>query len=188
MKTFKMICGVGASFLVLAALTNSAFGQLQVITLDENGLGYITPSLPFQYNVAPEPVSGLTTLVYTLPFAGVAGDVLVDESSGSQLSDVLRFDGLGHLYVFSDNGDGVDSLADLSGLPPVILPNPAGPLVESGVEGGFQDVYYIPTANQPGYKAAGPVAYHFISDVPEPGSLAMILLGGGSLLVFRKRG
>ena len=187
MKTFKLICGVGSSFLILATLTNSAFGQAQIINLDENGVGYITPSQLFPYTVAPEPVSGLTTLVYTLPFAGVAGDVLVDESSGNQLSDVLRFDGLGHVYVFSDNSDGVDSLADTSGLPPVILPNPAGPLVESGVEGGYQDVDYIPTPTEPGYKAAGPVVYHFISDVPEPGSLALILLGGGSFLAFRKR-
>jgi hypothetical protein len=186
MKTFKFYTGLT---LVIAGLLSatSGYGQLsQIIYLDENGNGYITPSQPFPYTIGLEPISGKSTLEYTLPFAGVPGDVWLQEAPGGPMSDDLRFDGNSHVFFFSDNSDGVDSLADV-GLPMLMTNNVAGPFLETGVEGGFQNYIYTPTANQPGYKAAGPVAYNIVSDVPEPGTLLFGALGSGLLLLLKSR-
>ena len=169
---------------VVAASATAALGQVgQMITLDESGNGYITPSQPFAFTSATEPISGITTLRYTLPFAGNAGDVVLLETPAGAISDVLRFDGQSHVYFFSDNSDGVDSLADV-GLPSTLI-TPNVTLLEQGPEGGFQYVLYTPGASDPGFKAASPgTTYEIISDVPEP-SVTMMLgcLGGGLLLV-----
>jgi hypothetical protein len=187
MKTYKNFVGFTACVALFAASVSSGYGQLsQLIYLDENGTGYITPSQPFPYTIGVDPSSGMNTLEYTLPFAGVAGDVLLQELPGGPMSDILRFDGNSHVFFFSDNSDGVDSLADV-GLPTTLLANTAGPFLETGVEGGFQNYIYTPTANQPGYKAAGPVAYNIVSDVPEPGTLLFGALGSGLLLLLKSR-
>jgi hypothetical protein len=187
MKTFKTLFGIAASIGILTVVSStSVFGQAQIIYMYENGTAYITPSQPFSYAIAVEPNSGIATLEYTLPFAGVPGDVLLQEAVGGPLSDLIRFDGNGHAYFFSDNADGIDSLAD-SGLPTVFSPNTAGPFLETGTEGGFQDYLYLPTANQPGYKVAGPVAFDFISDVPEPSTMMLGGLAGGLLLILNSR-
>ena len=177
---------VAAWLVVCGFVSTTVFGQVyQVITLDENGDGYITPSQPFPYTVTNEPNSGISTLRYTLPFAGVAGDLLLQEPVGTNISDVLRFDGNSHVYFFSDIELGQSALADV-GIPTTFL-SPNVTVVEQGTEGVNTWAFYIPSAGQPGYKAAGPVAYDIISDVPEPSSLLLVGLGGGLLLLVKSR-
>ena len=184
-NSLRMAACVG----ILAASAFSVFGQVgQIITLDEMGGGFITPQQPFTFTVgAVEPNSGLATLRYDLPFAGVAGDVVLQESVGGPYSDVLRFDGQFHVYFFSDKGDGSDSYADQSGLPPNLITPNVGPFLEQGVEGGLQYLYYMPNAGDPGFKAAAPgTIYYIISDVPEPGTVTLAGLGA-LLLAMRFR-
>jgi len=113
----------------------------------------------------------------------------MDEPGGG-VSDVIRFNpdaGSGGTMVFySDNSDGVDSLAD-TGLPGSFYANDLI-VTEIGAEGsnGFD---YTPTAGQPGFVAgsAGPVTYNTASDssAPEPAS-TLLMLGGAGLLFGRK--
>jgi PEP-CTERM motif len=174
---------------IAAVTATTAFGQTnnQVITVDENGNGTffnfagVTTALPFGLGV--DPFSGLTTLVYTLPFAGVRGDVLLGEVPGSIIpSDVLRFDGNFNLYFFSDASltDPPDSLAD-GGLPATLLPNFVF-FLETGPEAGPNGLFgYNPGFADPGANTVG-ATYNFISDpgaVPEPGSLALLASGLG---------
>jgi hypothetical protein len=188
MKMFKHLSGFGACivFFAISLVTASAqIGGGQIIYMYENGTAYITPSSPFPYNPsALEPNSGMSTLEYTLPFAGVAGDVLLQDAAGGPLSDVLRFDGNFHVFFFSDQDDPIPSLADV-GLPAQLLANTAGPFVEQALGGGQMGVFYTPTANQPGFKAAAPgTMYEIVSDVPEP---CLTALGGlsGVLLILK---
>jgi PEP-CTERM motif len=184
MKTFKTLFGIAAGFGILAVSSTSVFGLNAIITMDENGNAYLTPSQLFPYTIGTDPNSGIATLEYTLPFAGVAGDVLLQEVAGGPLSDVLRFDGNSHVYFFSDNADGVDSLADV-GLPTVFSANAAGPFLETGTEGGFQNYMYTPSATGPGAVGNGTVyTFNIISDVPEPGSMLLAGLGGGLMLLL----
>jgi len=185
MKTLKNFLRFVVCIGLLAAST-TVFGQFQIVNLDENGNGYITQSLPFAYGVAVEPISGVRTLWYQLPYAGVAGDVLLQESVGGPLSDLLRFDGNGHVWFFSDseNGTDFDALADVLQIPQPVG-NIAGPFLEQGPEGN-NGYLYLPNSGQPGSQPAVPVAYNIISDVPEPGSALLALLGG-SFLVLKSR-
>ncbi|MDQ2842423.1 MAG: PEP-CTERM sorting domain-containing protein, partial [Acidobacteriota bacterium] len=53
-------------------------------------------------------------------------------------------------------------------------------------EGASGDAFYTPAAGQPGYDSSAPT-YRFISDVtstvPEPASIALLIFGGGALLI-----
>jgi hypothetical protein len=184
MKTNKTIFGIAAS-VILATSATSVSGQIyQVINLDENGDGYITPSEPFPYTVATEPISGIATLEYTLPFAGVAGDLLLEQPDSSQISDVLRFDGESDVYFFADVYSGPSQLADV-GLPPSYI-SPNVTVIGTAIAGGYSYTY-IPTSSEPGYKVAGPVAYQIITEVPEPSAMMMGGLGGLLLLLNSRR-
>ena len=99
-----------------------------------------------------------------------------------QPSDLLRFDGNFHLFFFSDPtpgtpGDPADSPADV-GIPAAIL-SPALFFTESGSEGGLQGLFgYAPGFTDPGANTAGAI-YNFISDIPEPNSLTLLVCGLG---------
>jgi hypothetical protein len=171
-------------FLSLAAAT-AALGQNQV-TVDEFGIGTI--------NGAPLAVTGVHPLVYVMPFPGVAGDVVMTEPGGGT-SDVIDFDGQGNLWFYSDL-DGPDSLADTLLAP--ILNNLRANTVyieETGLWGLPYDeelnagAYWTPLAGQPGYDAALQPQYIFISEIPEPGSLALLLgsLGAVALGQLRRK-
>ncbi len=171
-----------------AIAATTAFSQ-PLISVDEWGNGTIGGSpLTWQTNVV-ELFSGMATLSYNLPFAGNRGDVSIADNYGV-VSDLIRFDGNGHLFFFSDVGinDPPISLADV-GIPgfnaaaPVLFFNEV--TLPSGAEGLFG---YTPAVggNDPG-GATAPVIYDFISDVPEPGALPLLACGLGILGFVQRR-
>jgi hypothetical protein len=179
-----------------SALSSTAvFGQL--IQVDEFGKGTFflpgaTNSLPPAV-IAVEPFSGIATLRYTLPFNGTPGDVAMFETGPGPvtngISDLIRFDGQGHLYFFSDreaNDPTPPDPADV-GIPPILTQFPHVSIQEFGVE-GQNGASYFPIAGGPGFEPAFPgLQYSFISDVPEPSALALSTTGGIFLLLLRAR-
>ena len=174
-----------ASTIIVTAASAQTNGL--VITVDELGKGNFNGQ-PIPSTIAVEPFSGIPTLQYTLPFAGTPGDVLLVEPQGN-FSDIVRFDGQGHLFFFSDReaGEAPDP-ADVAQLPPPLTQFPVATKDEVGLE-GRNGALYTPTPGQPGFEpsSAAPVTYNIISDVPEPGSLATFALGGGILLLLNWR-
>ncbi len=177
---------------------------IPLITVDENGNGTILfpgqPSGQLSGTLLADPGPGglASALTYNLemPPALVGGDVLVQEliSADLILSDIIRFNPAGtgsnsypaSLVFYSDNGDGVDSLAD-TGFPTALYTNTVTQL-EIGPEGN-NGLVYTPTENQPGFVSGFAVSYNIISDseaVPEPASISLFALAGG-LLLARKR-
>ncbi|HSZ55184.1 MAG TPA: PEP-CTERM sorting domain-containing protein [Tepidisphaeraceae bacterium] len=168
----------------------------QTFTFDETGRGTeITTSggtLPIPFSTTPAP------LTYHLGYASAPGDILILEPTGTNqaLSDILRFDANGNVTVFSDMepGEAPDGLADVPVLPaplPVsitVLENGPGgsPGSESGINGLFG---YTPAPGTPGASPAGvaPVTFNFVSDVPEPSSWGLLVLGLGVALLARRR-
>jgi hypothetical protein len=170
---------LAAAAVVYALAATSAFGQ--IISFDENGNG-MGPTGPLPHTIAVDPISGIATLVYTLPVAVAPGDLLLFEQQTSTLSDIVRFNGTNQAFFFSDHetGDALD-LADV-GLPTPITPNT--PMNENGPEGN-NGVVYIPVAGGPG---SGIQQYNITSDiVPEPSTALLAGMGGALLLFVRRR-
>lgn len=181
-----------------AITATSSFAQLY--TFDEfgnsSGLG-ISPGI-----LQPDPSGAIglpvPVLVYNLPFSVIPGDVVMTEPgspAGSQQdSDIVRFlnptgGGPSQIIFYSDFSatDPADSPAD-TGMPPGSMPLVVT-IPEVGPEGNNGAVY-TPTPNQPGFilsTSLPPATYNIISDVPEPGALALTILGGGTLLLTLKR-
>ena len=162
------------------------------ITVDENGhgtsvAGGTTNQLTWTLEADPTlGLQGWNVLVYTLPFAGVQGDVLITEPArGNPVGDVLRFDGVEDLIFYSESVTGFDNLADTPGPPNPFYANIAGPFPEQSPLGFPPDllawVDYTPGPGQPGYDATALPTYRFYSDVPEPGSGLLLLGGVGAL-------
>ena len=177
------------------------------VTLDENGNGTAvngTITTPLNGVLMADPSGGLAAvpvLVYTLPFnfpAASVGDYLMLEPPNySSVSDVIRFwapqgQGGNQVIFYSDNLDTGPveppyPLAD-TGLPGSYLNNNM-PLLEGGAENGYQAVSHSAISSEPGYIGAGLGNYTFISDVPEPNTLALIgvSLTGLALMAYRRR-
>src|SRR5439155_22168249 len=130
-----------------------------------------------------------TTLCYYLSplhLTPVDGDIAMIEAPTDAISDLLRF-AQGKLYFFSDHepNDPNPDPADV-GIPPlgaafVLNLLEVGPNGGPGPEGN-NGALYLPLPGQPGFDSSGTwpgVMYNFISDVPEPGSLALLLSGAG---------
>jgi len=166
------------------------------ITVDEFGNGtsdagglHVLPA-----GLVGDPSGGLGSpvLVYALGFTPVAGDLRIDETEpvgvAPVISDIVRFFG-SFMIFYSDNGDGVDALAD-TGLPGSLSTNLVSGL-EVGPEGANGFVY-TPTAGQPGYISTDfTPTYNITSDssVPEPGVMGLMTLGlaGLGLLKFKRQ-
>jgi MYXO-CTERM domain-containing protein len=165
----------------------------QTFTFDENGRGQnITTGTAIPFSVLPAP------LTYDLGYTSTAGDIVVTEpgTPNNAPSDILRFDANGNVTVFSDleSTDPSPDLADVTALPTpstnavFLLEN--GPGGAPGVEGGVNGLFgYTPPAGTPGSGPAslGPVTFNFISDVPEPSSWGLAVLGLGLALLIRRR-
>src|ERR1041384_3554222 len=123
--TKSLVLSIGLAVGVTTALAQPFPGETW--TLNENGPALLNgPVVGFSNGVLQrDPISGVTTLFYPLSgpnFPSAPGDVLLLEPpSPSQGSDLLRFDGHGGVYFFSDaeaaapDGD----LADV-GVPPAV--------------------------------------------------------------------
>jgi len=201
MKTiFKSV--LIAALLTPLAVWSAPANNITVNEVGTNSFQYwlgTTTALPWE--LAPDPTGGLpdnyNVLIYTLPFAGVAGDVLLNDTTEPtnagwnmmfpdyNILDVVRFDGNYHLIFYSDGSvDGISSPADT-----LVPPNPlfANQVIidEIGTEENNWANYY-PQAGQPGFDPSY-VRYLFISDVPEPGTLAMVGSGLAVLLFIARR-
>ena len=192
MNTFKKTFGIAACVGILAVSATPVFGAaVFLFTFDENGNGFLNgQTVP--WTMAADPISGITTLTYNLPIVTAAGDVVLEEQGGlpgtaPTISDIVRFDGQGNVYFFSDMDGPPFDLADVR-----VLPNPINPLVvipEVGPEGN-NGALWTPGAGQPGFDVAGiPITYTYniISDVPEPGSMLLAGLSGGLMLLMKLR-
>ena len=178
-----LIKGLLLSGLVSFLATTSVIAQQ--ISLDEFTHMTINNVLAPPGVTGADPSGGLMNwpvLIYTLPFAGVPGDVLIQDpfEPGSPILDVARFDGNFKLIFYSDSIDGYDSPGDTPGTPDPFLPNQV--FQNELVSGNISYVDYTPGANDPGFNGSGP-SYHFVSEgtVPEPGA-ALLLLSG--LVIF----
>jgi hypothetical protein len=161
------------------------------IAVDEAGNGSIigfAGLAPLPSALLPDPGPGglAAALTYGLlnPPGLVAGDVIITEpgAPSGTLSDLIRFNPNqnGGSLVFYSDPELPGAPAD-TGFPTANYANTIT-FTEVGAENDFNFLLYTPTAGQPGFVAgaAVPVTYTFISDVPEPGPLA---LGGVASLV-----
>src|SRR5437870_6869317 len=107
-KSFLVVGSVG----MLTMLATPAFAQKgdYVINIDEYGHNSQTtnsvpvPNAPLiTVGIQTEPMSGLATLVYHLPWTVPSGDVFLTESTNPVVySDLLRFSNGTNLFIFSD--------------------------------------------------------------------------------------
>jgi hypothetical protein len=192
----KRFVSSGFLTLALAFTAAQAHAATAFVTFDEFGTG--TEKLGAATNVLPsgffvDPSGGVPGLVlaYQLPFVVTPGDVQLDELVGAAvvLSDVVRFfntGGLSFIIFYSDNSDGIQEPADISGLPQNVSPNVVS-ILEVGPE-GLNGVVYTPLAGQPGFFSTDiQPQYNVISDSPEPGSMLLLAAGLAGLGLLKRR-
>ena len=196
MKTTTKLLGILVVFGLLTLVAGSVSAQSLKAQFDEWGVGSSNNTALLYTYPALDPVSGLSTLMYRLPFPAVTpGDLIITESTGA-VSDLIRFgnDSIsGIVYFYSDP-------ADESPAPPA--DNPFGipsysaafpPVSEIGTEGNDYANYFA-AAGMPGSalqngNALG-VAYTIISDsaaVPEPSTVVLLGMSAISLLFCARR-
>ena len=101
-------------------------------------------------------------LIYPLPYPGVQGDVLMFDPVEGFILDVIRFNGDFTMIFYSDNLDGIDSLADTTGPPGQFYPNTVQ-VTEMGDE-NFSWSIYQPGPNDPGYDPGFLPVYALLSE------------------------
>lgn len=168
------------AFVMCFAMSASA----STINLDENGHGTIngTPLSFTATGTNPLVPHQTPVLTYTLPFAGIAGNVELFISPTAAPDAVIQFTG-SSTVIFYSAVPGTD-LADKYSPPifPFAVPNTVRLFTESR-PGVFT---FTPSSGQPGFDVSAPT-YNFIVStvtptVPEPASVGLLLLGGLALL------
>ena len=192
----KQLMKLGSLVAVASAfVTTTVFAQTNTFSFDENGNGTFNGLVVPGGLVAADPSGGVAgpVLIYTLPAVVpqlTIGDVVLLETiNPTNISDVIRFWEFNQVIFYSDRetgSSGDSDPADMSGLPSFLLANQAV-MPEVGVEGNNGANYHA-LPGQPGWDGS-PLGTQFklISDVPEPGSIALSTLGGGLLLLVRWR-
>jgi hypothetical protein len=179
-KLFLAVTGIVAAF--------AASMSAQTISLDEKGTMLINGSLGSPGVLAVDPISGMTGLAYTLPFAPNPGDILMlatnEPPSANAQSDLIRFIG-NQVFFFSLSDDPNPDLADVPVLPALQTPNMTLP--EVGPETANSTTWAPGPAGIGGTGGNPNLVYTFISEVPEPGGWVLMTLAGGVLLVMRWR-
>ncbi len=191
-SSIKILSSFGCAYVIA---TSSLFAQ--VYTFDEFGNSSgpgISPGV-----MQLDPSGGLpgSVMVYNLAFPVVPGDVVLMEPgqpAPGPYSDVVRFwDPTGgpqsQIIFYSDvsTTDPADAPAD-TGLPAQLLLTPTSPVFinEIGPEGN-NGAIYTPGGLQGTIPGTVGLQYNIISDIPEPGTMALISLGSGLLLFLLKR-
>ena len=185
---------VAAAAAVVICLSSApAWGQptTAIVIVDENGNGTVNGS-PLISTIVADPTTGggSSVLAYGIfPGTIVPGDVVLTENTDP--TDVLRFvvsgtSPIGVLFFYSDQDGGIDTLADNAGLPSIVAPGTAVRTPEVALAGGGAGLVYTPTSNQPGFIPGVDTTYTFISDVPEPGTL-VLLVPAAALALWRRR-
>jgi hypothetical protein len=196
MQTKSNKFGILVVFGLLTLVASNVSAQSLKATFDEWGNGTDGSGAPLTaYLSAVEPISGLSTLMYVLPWTVTPGDLIINDSAGV-FTDLIRFDTNttygGVAYFFSDGADESPSPpADSPVIPPYIAAFP--PVTEIGSEGSNFASYFA-SGPFPGSVTPGGlgVAYTIISDspaVPEPSTFMLLGLGAFSLAAYawRKR-
>ena len=175
----------------LAVASSTSFAQ-SAFTIDEFGVGsFGGANIPF--TIGSDPSGGVAgpVLIYTLPFGVTPGDVILSEPGlpPTPDSDVIRFwnpTGINQseIIFYSDfsAADPANAPAD-AGLPTQLF-NPIR-IQEVGPENN-NGATYNAISGLPGSTSAGPIQYVIISDVPEPGTGALLLSGVGLLFGIRR--
>lgn len=197
----------GFALLALAAgmlaLPQTSFAQIPPnffvdLFFDENCHGNLINSAganivltcSLQNDPGPGGLNNVPFFAIANPPGLIAGDLAILEPGTNTVSDILRFNPTlqgGGIFVYSDFelGEARD-LADV-GLPNAVSANV---LTVSEVGGEFSNGFvYVPLPGQPGNVSGVPqtlVTYHFFSDTPEPGTIALFVIGG-VLLYWRRR-
>ncbi len=190
-----------AAIVCLLLAVPGARGQGFTLQVTEMTNGFVNLNLLNLLNGADHPgflmqdpgPGGLpNALTFTTPAGLVVGDLLLHEP-GSGESDLIRWNNNATLVFYSDIGD-ADS-ADI-GLPGASYPNGIS-VIETGLFGadysetGINGYVYVPLPGQPGYNPntpGFPPTYIIISDVPEPGTVALVGLSlVGALAVIRRK-
>jgi len=186
-----LVVGFASAIAVATALGQPVPGATW--TFDELGSGLFNSPSVAGYSTgfrSVEPFSGINILTYNLGYPGTIGDVFLIESvaGGTNYSDLIRFDGQGHLYFFSDlePGEVPSNWSDVLQLPPP-LPGYAPNLIENGPEGN-NFATWKPLPGEAGSDPIVPgITYVFISDVPEPTTVTLAAAGTAALLALRRR-
>ena len=159
-------------------------GQAFTLQIDENGNGLLNGAYhPGVLQLESRPGWFARRVDVYDPHGTIVGDLLIDEPGGG-LSDLVRWNGNGTVVFYSDLPEAgeIPDLADI-GLPTVFYPNLLE-VVETGLfgsvytEAGPNGYVYIPRPGKPGFDPNGPTSqYTIISDIPEPGTEALVWLG-----------
>ncbi len=91
MQTVHKQIGILVAFGLLSLVAGTVSAQNYNVQFDEWGTGFLNGNpLPFTPS-AVDPISGQATLLYTLPFNIIPGDVVLTDP-GPSISDILRFE------------------------------------------------------------------------------------------------
>src|SRR4051794_29738994 len=182
---------------LLALPTKLQAQNTPLITLDEKGNGSLlfSGSAPVTLTgtLAPDPGPGGKSAALTYNLLGppglIAGDLIVLDA-GMIVSDIIRFNPAGTGSAGDPASPGFSSPAG-GGVPPgTRFPTGRYTNLVMMNESATDDLFYTPTAAQPGFIAGFGVTYHIISGraatVPDTGATLMLLgLGVAGLLTLR---